>query len=100
MDFYNSIKSLLLVGTVVIAGGRALMHYGKNESKDMWVSIFIGALVYFFVNGPQDSLQALVVFECFVKLGQGYWWLRCLIIDEFISIQLSLVKLVRVCVCQ
>ncbi|WP_337089648.1 TcpD family membrane protein [Leuconostoc pseudomesenteroides] len=58
MDFYNSIKPLLLVGTVVIAGGRALMHYGKNESKDMWTSIFIGALVYFFVNGPQNSLQA------------------------------------------
>ncbi|MGO2909425.1 TcpD family membrane protein [Leuconostoc citreum] len=58
MDFYNSIKPLLLGGTVIIAGWRALKHYGKNEGKEMWTAIGVGALVYFFVNGPQNSLQA------------------------------------------
>jgi len=58
LDFYNSIKPLLLTGTVIIAGARALGHYGKNEAKDMWMAILIGALVFFFINGPQNTLQA------------------------------------------
>ncbi|QYU58817.1 hypothetical protein K1728_05305 [Weissella confusa] len=58
MDFYNSLKPLFLVIVVIIAGARAMKHYGKSETKDMWLSIGIGALVYFFVNGPQESLNA------------------------------------------
>lgn len=58
MDFYNSIKPLLLGLVVIIAGSRAIKHYSKNEGKDMWVAIGVGALVYFFVNGPANSLQA------------------------------------------
>jgi hypothetical protein len=58
LDFYNSIKPLLLVGTVVISGWRALLHFGKNESKDMWMSVLIGAVVYFFINGPANTMQA------------------------------------------
>lgn len=58
MDFYNSIKPLLLAGTVIIAGGRAVYHFGKNETKDMWMMILYGSLIYFFINGPQNSLQA------------------------------------------
>ncbi|WP_312694251.1 TcpD family membrane protein [Leuconostoc pseudomesenteroides] len=58
MDFYNSIKPLLLVGTVVIAGWRVIVCYGKSETKDMWMAILIGGVIYFFVNGPANSLQA------------------------------------------
>ncbi|MCT3058889.1 hypothetical protein EFN72_06380 [Leuconostoc citreum] len=58
MDFYNAIKPLLLGGTVIIASWRAAKHYAKNESKEMWFAIGIGALVYFFVNGPANTLQA------------------------------------------
>ncbi|QEA46248.1 hypothetical protein FGL72_03590 [Leuconostoc citreum] len=58
MDIYNALKPVLLFGVVVIAGGRSIGHYGKNETKAMWVTILIGALVYFFVNGPANTLNA------------------------------------------
>ena len=58
MDIYNALKPVFLFGVVVIAGGRAIGHYGKNETKDMWVTFLIGGLVYFFINGPANTLNA------------------------------------------
>ncbi|CBL91633.1 TcpD family membrane protein [Leuconostoc suionicum] len=58
MDIYNALKPVLLGLVVIIAGGRAIQHYGKNENKDMWVTILIGGLIYFFVNGPANTLNA------------------------------------------
>lgn len=36
MDIYNALKPVLLGLVVIIAGGRAIQHYGKKENKDMW----------------------------------------------------------------
>lgn len=58
MDIYNALKPVLLGAVVIISGGRAIAHYSKSETKQMWVAILIGALVYFFVNGPTNTLNA------------------------------------------
>ncbi|WP_349533861.1 TcpD family membrane protein [Leuconostoc citreum] len=58
MELYNSLKPLLQGVAVVIAGWRALNHYTKNESKEMWMAIGVGALVYYFLGGPATTLQA------------------------------------------
>ncbi len=62
MDFYNSIKPLLLGLVVIIAGSRAIKHYSKNEGKDMWVAIGVGALVYFLLMDRLILCKPLVVF--------------------------------------
>ena len=58
MDIYNALKPVLLGAVVIIAGGRAIGHYGKSETKAMWVTILIGGVVYFFINGPANTLNA------------------------------------------
>lgn len=57
-DFYNSIKPLLLLVVFVVSAIRVIGHFTKKESKDMWYSFLQGAVAYFFVNGPAESLQA------------------------------------------
>lgn len=58
MEIYNAIKPVLLIGIAVIAGGKAVAHYGKNETKQLWITLGLGGLIFFFVNGPQRSLNA------------------------------------------
>ncbi|GDZ82883.1 TcpD family membrane protein [Leuconostoc citreum] len=58
MDIYNAVKPVLLIGVALIAGGKAIGHYGKNETKQLWITLGIGGLIFFFVNGPQKSLGA------------------------------------------
>ncbi|MDI6572941.1 TcpD family membrane protein [Leuconostoc lactis] len=58
MDIYNAVKPVLLIGVALIAGSKAISHYGKNETKQLWITLGLGGLIFFFVNGPQKSLAA------------------------------------------
>lgn len=57
-DIYNAVKPVLLIGTVLIAGGKAIGYYGRNETKQLWITLGLGGLIYFFINGPEKSLGA------------------------------------------
>ncbi|MBZ5961364.1 hypothetical protein KII94_08815 [Leuconostoc gelidum subsp. gasicomitatum] len=58
MDIYNAIKPVLLGAVALIAGGKAVGHFGKSETKQLWITLGLGGLILFFVNGPQKSLGA------------------------------------------
>ncbi|MGR8808813.1 TcpD family membrane protein [Leuconostoc citreum] len=58
MEFYNAIKPVLLLAIIVIAGGKAIKNFGNNETKAMWITLIVGGVLMFFINGPQRSLGA------------------------------------------
>lgn len=58
MELYNSFKPALLFIIFLIGAGKAVFHFGKNEIKGMWITIFVAMGIYFFVNGPQKTMQA------------------------------------------
>lgn len=57
MDIYNALKPVLLFGLVVIAGDRVIGHYGKNETKDTWVTILIDGVL-----AITTLINALIIF--------------------------------------
>ncbi|MBS1008227.1 TcpD family membrane protein [Leuconostoc suionicum] len=61
MDICNALKHVLLGLLVIIAGSRIIQHYGKNDDKDMWVTILIGSLIYFFAKWPANTLAQLKI---------------------------------------
>jgi hypothetical protein len=58
MSFYNSIKPLLLIVVFIIVAWRAILHFGKKETVQLWITIGIGAVVYSAINDPQGFLAA------------------------------------------
>ncbi|MCK8605640.1 hypothetical protein LNP18_05930 [Leuconostoc citreum] len=58
MEFYNSIKPVLLLGIFIIAGGKSLKNFGNSEIKAMWITLVIGGVLMFVIDGPQRSLGA------------------------------------------
>ena len=60
MDLYEAFKPVLIFIVIVITVWRASVFFGKNESKSMWMTIIIGAALFFVVNGPEKTLNSFV----------------------------------------
>ena len=58
MDLYNSFKPVLLFAVFLIGAVRAVICFGKNEIKGMWIALGIAMVVFFFVSGPETTAKA------------------------------------------
>ncbi|CAK1254288.1 hypothetical protein R55227_BLOPHJLP_01601 [Fructobacillus tropaeoli] len=58
MELFNALKPVFLGVVVIIASVRAAGHYGKKEMMQMWMTMAVGAVVAFFINGPERTFNA------------------------------------------
>ncbi|GAK31926.1 hypothetical protein WOSG25_200080 [Weissella oryzae SG25] len=58
MDLYSGLKPGLITIILLVAAWRVGVFYAKSETKSMWMAIGIAALVVFFVNGPQETMNS------------------------------------------
>lgn len=69
MDLYGSIKPALVTVLLIVVVVRAVMHLIKKETKEMWISVLIGAIILVIVNGPEQTLNS---FQGLVNLVLDY----------------------------
>lgn len=58
MDLYSNIKPAFITLLLIFAVGRAIYLFFKKASREMWMTLGIAAVLGFFINGPQETLNA------------------------------------------
>ncbi|GAK30786.1 hypothetical protein WOSG25_050580 [Weissella oryzae SG25] len=58
MDLYSSIKPAFVTLLLLAGGGRVLFLFFQKQTRTMWMTIGIVAVLGFFINGPQETINA------------------------------------------
>lgn len=58
MDLYEAFKPVFVLVVIAITAWRAIVFFGKNQSKAMWVTIILGAALMFVVASPEKTLNS------------------------------------------